>query len=119
MANDRVETIEGNREVTVGANLSEKIDGERGLRVGSSFQTHAGGDITLKADGEIVLDAAKITLVAGGAALVVAGGRVDVTPHINVGSASPGAAALPPIPAVLEAAAGEGSPFVSHCPLQG
>ncbi|MCE8024173.1 type VI secretion system Vgr family protein [Billgrantia aerodenitrificans] len=119
VANDRIETIEGNRDVTVGANLSEKIDGERGLRVGSSFQTHAGGDITLKADGEIVLDAAKITLVAGGAALVVADGRVDVTPHLNVGSASPGAAALPPIPAVLEAAAGEGSPFVSHCPLLG
>ncbi|UYG04114.1 type VI secretion system tip protein VgrG [Halomonas sp. LR3S48] len=119
VANDRIETVEGNRDVTVAANLSEKIDGERGLRVGSSFQTHAGGDITLKADGEIVLDASKITLVAGGAALVVSGGRVDVTPHLNVGSASPGSAALPPIPAVLEAAAGEGSPFVSHCPLAG
>ncbi|MDX5378240.1 MAG: type VI secretion system tip protein VgrG [Halomonas sp.] len=117
VANDRIETIEGNREVTVGANLSEKIDGERGLRVGSSFQTHAGGDITLKADGEIVLDASKITLVSGGAALVVSGGRVDVTPQLSVGSASPGSAALPPIPPVLEAAAGEGSPFVSHCPL--
>ncbi|MDR5907641.1 type VI secretion system Vgr family protein [Franzmannia qiaohouensis] len=119
VANDRIETVEGNREVTIAANLSERIDGERGLRVGSSFQTHAGGDITLKADGEIVLDASKITLVAGGAALVVSGGRVDVSPHLNVGSASPGSAALPPIPAVLEAAAGEGSPFVSHCPLAG
>lgn len=29
---------------------------------------------------------------------------MDVTPALNVGSASPGAAALPPIPAVLEAA---------------
>ena len=119
VANDRSETVEGNRDVTVGANLSEKIDGQRGLRVGNNVQTHAGGDITLKADGEIVLDAEKITLVAGGAALVVAGGRVDVTPHLNVGAASPGSAALPPIPAVLETAAGEGSPFVSHCPLQG
>ena len=119
VANDRSETVEGNRDVTVGANLSEKIDGERGLRVGNNFQTHAGGDITLKADGEIVLDAEKITLVAGGAALVVADGRVDVTPHLNVGAASPGSAALPPIPAVLETAAGEGSPFVSHCPIRG
>ncbi|MCS2609271.1 type VI secretion system Vgr family protein [Halomonas dongshanensis] len=118
VAKDRVETIEGSRDVSVLTNHSEKIDGERGLRVGGSYQTQAGGDITLKADGEIVLDASKITLVAGGAALVVSGGSVDVTPQLNVGSASPGAAALPPIPAVLETAAGEGSPFVSHCPLE-
>lgn len=119
VAKDRVESVDGNRDVTVVSNLTEKIDGERGLRVGGSWQTHAGGDITLKADGEIVLDASKITLVSGGAALVVSAGSVDATPTLNVGSATPGAAALPPIPAVLEAAAGEGSPFVSHCPLEG
>ena len=119
VANDRSETVEGNRDVMVGANLNEKVDGERGLRVGNNLQAHAGGDITFKSDGEIVLDAEKITLVAGGAALVVADGRVDVTPHLNVGAASPGSAALPPIPAVLEIAAGEGSPFVSHCPMPG
>lgn len=119
VAKDRVETIDGNRDVTVHTNHTEQIDGERGLTVGGSYQTHANGDITFKADGELILDASKITLVAGGAALVVSGGSVDVTPVLNVGSASPSAAALPPIPAVLEAAAGEGSPFVSHCPLEG
>ncbi|WP_394426600.1 type VI secretion system tip protein TssI/VgrG [Vreelandella stevensii] len=119
VAKDRVETIDGNRDITVHTNHTEQVDGDRGLTVGGSYQTHANGDITLKADGELILDARKITLVAGGAALVVSGGSVDVTPVLNVGSASPSAAALPSIPAVLEAAAGEGSPFVSHCPLAG
>lgn len=118
VAKDRVETIDGNRDITVRTNHTEQIDGDRGLTVGGSYQTHANGDITFKADGELILDASKITLVAGGAALVVGGGSVDVTPVLNVGSASPSAAALPSIPAVLEAAAGEGSPFVSHCPLE-
>ena len=119
VAKDRVETIDGNRDITVRTNHTEQIDGDRGSTVGGSYQTHANGDITFKADGELILDASKITLVAGGAALVVGGGSVDVTPVLNVGSASPSAAALPNIPAVLEAAAGEGSPFVSHCPLEG
>ncbi|CAD5248129.1 MULTISPECIES: type VI secretion system Vgr family protein [Halomonadaceae] len=119
VAKDRVETIDGNRDITVRTNHTEQVDGDRGLTVGGSYQTHANGDITFKADGELILDASKITLVAGGAALVVGGGSVDVTPVLNVGSASPSAAALPSIPAVLEAAAGEGSPFVSHCPLEG
>ncbi|TDV96613.1 type VI secretion system secreted protein VgrG [Halomonas alkaliantarctica] len=119
VAKDRVETIDGNRDITVHTNHTEQVDGDRGLTVGGSYQTHANGDITFKADGELILDASKITLVAGGAALVVGGGSVDVTPVLNVGSASPSAAALPSIPAVLEAAAGEGSPFVSHCPLEG
>ncbi len=119
VAKDRVETIDGNRDITVRTNHTEQVDGDRGLTIGGSYQTHANGDITFKADGELILDASKITLVAGGAALVVGGGSVDVTPVLNVGSASPSAAALPSIPAVLEAAAGEGSPFVSHCPLEG
>ncbi|HCR98488.1 MULTISPECIES: type VI secretion system Vgr family protein [Halomonas] len=118
VAKDRVETIDGNRDVTVHTNHTEQIDGERGLKVGGNYQTHANGDITFKADGELILDATKITLVAGGSALVLSGGSVDVTPVLNVGSASPSAAALPPVPAVLEVAAGEGSPFVSHCPLE-
>lgn len=118
VAKDRVETIDGNRDITVHTNHTEQIDGERGLKVGGNYQTHANGDITFKADGELILDATKITLVAGGSALVLSGGSVDVTPVLNVGSASPSAAALPPVPAVLEVAAGEGSPFVSHCPLE-
>ena len=80
------------------------------------FATRSGGDLTLKAVGEIVIDASRITLVAGGAALVLEGGAVNAAPVLNVGSASPAAAALPAIPAILQAAAGEGSPFVSHCP---
>lgn len=119
VAKDRIETIDGNRDITVRTNHTEHVEGERGLTVGGGYQTHASGDITLKADGEIILDARKITLLAGGAALVVSGGSVDVTPTLSVGSASPSAAALPPLPAVLETAAGEGSPFVSHCPQEG
>ncbi|RNF33643.1 type VI secretion system Vgr family protein [Paracoccus methylarcula] len=116
VAANRTETVDGLMDVSVKGTMSEKIDGDRGVTVGGHFASRAGGDLTLKADGEIVLDASKITLVAGGAALVLQGGAVNVAPVLNVGSASPGAAALPAIPAVLKAAAGEGSPFVSHCP---
>ncbi|OBX34939.1 hypothetical protein A8U91_04002 [Halomonas elongata] len=118
VAKDRVETIKGKRDVSVVSDLTEKVDGNHGQTVGGDSQAQIGGDLTLKAEGEIVLDASKITLVSGGTALVVANGSVDVTPALNVGSASPGAAATPAIPAVLEAAAGEGAPFVSHCPAE-
>jgi type VI secretion system secreted protein VgrG len=118
VAKDRIEKIDGNQNTTVTSNMVEKIDGDRGLTVEGAFKTKTGGDLMFKADGEIVLDASKITLVSGGAAVVISGGKVDVAPMLNVGSASPGAVALPAIPAVLEAAAGEGSPFVSHCPIQ-
>ncbi|WP_259779361.1 type VI secretion system Vgr family protein [Aestuariispira ectoiniformans] len=116
VAKDRVEKIDNNMDLTVTKNLTEKVDGERGLTVGGAYMTKSGGDLTFKSDGEIVLDASKITLVSGGTAVVVSGGSVDVAPVLNVGAASPGAAAVPAIPAVLEAAAGSGSPFVSHCP---
>ncbi|QFQ86584.1 type VI secretion system tip protein VgrG [Paracoccus kondratievae] len=119
VAADRTETIDGRMDLTVKGPLAEKAEGDRSLTVGGAFATRAGGDLTLKAEGEIVIDAAKITLVAGGAALVLEGGAVNVAPVLNVGSASPGAVALPAIPAILQAAAGEGSPFVSHCPKAG
>ncbi|WP_421687328.1 type VI secretion system Vgr family protein [Tritonibacter scottomollicae] len=118
VAADRTETIEGSLNLTVTGPILEKTDADRGNDVGGSYAISAGGDLTIKAGGEIVLDASKITLVAGGSALVVEGGAVNAAPVLNVGSASPGAAALPPIPAVLKAAAGEGTPFVSHCPLK-
>ncbi|OBY28559.1 type VI secretion system Vgr family protein [Leisingera sp. JC1] len=119
VAADRTETIEGALNLKVTGPILEKTDADRGNDVGGSYAVSAGGDLTIKAGGEIVLDAAKITLVAGGAALVLEGGTVNAAPVLNVGSASPGAAALAPIPAVLKAAAGEGTPFVSHCPLKG
>lgn len=118
VAADRTETIEGSLNLKVTGPILEKTDADRGNNVGGSYAISAGGDLTIKAGGEIVLDASKITLVAGGSALVVEGGAVNAAPVLNVGSASPGAAALPPIPAVLKAAAGEGTPFVSHCPLK-
>jgi type VI secretion system secreted protein VgrG len=113
---NRTETVDADMGLTVKGQMLEKVDGDRGMDTGGSHAIKTGGDLTIKAGGEIVLDASKITLVAGGAALVVSG-TVNAAPVLNVGSASPGAAALPAIPAVLEAAAGEGSPFVSHCPL--
>ncbi|MFM2390999.1 MAG: type secretion system tip protein VgrG [Pseudomonadota bacterium] len=117
VAANRTETVDGNQGVTIKGDFSEKTDGQRGISVGGSFSTNAKGDLTFKASGEIVLDASKITLVSGGAAVVVQGGAVHVAPVLNVGSASPGAAAIPAIPAILKAAAGEGMPFVSHCPM--
>ena len=117
IAANLTETIDGRHDVQVKGNRSDKVDGDLGISVGGVIATRAGGDLTFKAEGEIVIDASKITLVAGGAALVLQGGSVNVAPVLNVGSASPGAVALPAIPAVLKAAAGEGSAFVSHCPL--
>ena len=116
VAQDRIEKIDQNQDTTITGNLTEKIDGNQGITLGGDQHTKAGGDITYKTGGEIVLDARKITLVSGGAALVVSGGSVNVVPSINVGSASPGAAATPAIPEVLAAMKGTGSPFVSHCP---
>ncbi|MBK4216168.1 type VI secretion system tip protein VgrG [Paracoccus caeni] len=116
IAADRVETVDGMQDLTVEGAFREKTGGDRSIDVAGTFATRTGGNFTLKAEGELVIDATKITLVAGGAAVVLQGGRVDVAPVLNVGSASPGAAAIPAVPAVLRAAAGEGSPFVSHCP---
>lgn len=115
---DRTETIEGALNVAVTGAIAEKTDADRGADVGGDYAIKTGGDLTIKAGGEIVLDASKVTLVSGGAAVVVQGGAVNVAPMLNVGSASPGAAATPAIPAVLKAAAGAGSAFVSHCPMQ-
>lgn len=116
VAANRTETIDGEMGVTVKGNMTEKADSDKGTKVAGNYNISAGGDVTIKAGGEIVLDASKVTLVSGGAALVVQGGAVNAAPMLNVGSASPGAAALPAIPEVLKAAAGEGTPFVSHCP---
>lgn len=116
VAANRTETIEGKMDVTVAGPVAEKTDADRGTDVAGDYAIRAGGDVTIKAGGEIVLDATKITLVAGGAALTVQG-TVNIAPMLHVGQASPSMAAVPAIPAVLEAAAGEGTPFVSHCPL--
>jgi len=118
VAANRTETVDGKMDVTVKSEMVEKIDADRGITVRANFATKAGGDLTLKADGEIIIDASKITLVSGDTALVLQGGAVNVTPVLNVGSAAPSAAAIPAIPAVLKAAAGEGLPFVSHCPMK-
>ncbi|MCX7561589.1 type VI secretion system tip protein TssI/VgrG [Sulfitobacter sp. F26204] len=118
VAADRTETVEGKLDVKVTGPIAEKTEADRGADVAGSYAIRTGADLTIKAAGEIVLDASKITLVSGGAALVVQGGAVNVAPVLNVGSASPGAAAIPAIPAVLLAAAGAGSPFVSHCPMK-
>lgn len=118
VAADRTETIEGSMNVTVTGAILEKTDADRGADIGGDYAIKTGGDLTIKAGGEIVLDASKITLVSGGAAVTVQGGAVNAAPVLNVGSASPGAAAIPAIPSILKAAAGAGSPFVSHCPMK-
>ncbi len=117
VAANRTELIEADFGSTVNGEWTEKANSNRGIDVSGDFSIKTGGDLTIKAGGQIVLDATKVTLVSGAAAVVVQGGKVDVAPMLHVGSASAGAAAIPAVPAVLQAAAGEGSPFVSHCPL--
>lgn len=116
VAANRTETIEGDMGVKVTGSLAEKVNADRGADVDGNFAISTGGDFTIKAGGEIVLDASKITLVGSGAAITLQG-VVNASPSIHIGSASPSAAAVPAVPAVLQAAAGEGMPFVSHCPL--
>ena len=116
IAQDRIEKIDQNQHTTIVGDLTEKIDGNQGVTLGGSQHIKAGGDMTYKVSGEIVLDASKITLVSGGASIVISAGGINIAPSINVGSASPGTAAIPSIPEILEVAAGAGSPFVSHCP---
>lgn len=118
IAKNRIEKVDGKHDTTVISDLTQKVDGNRSMTIGGYYAAKSGSDFTFKADGEIVLDASKITLVSGSSAIVLTGGRVDIVPTLNVGSATPGAAAVPAIPAVLEAAAGNGSPFVSHCPFE-
>ncbi|RAU18602.1 type VI secretion system tip protein VgrG [Nitrincola tibetensis] len=116
VAQDRIEKVDQNQHTTIIGNLTEKIDGNQGVTLGGSQHIKVGGDMTYKVSGEIVLDASKITLVSGGASIVITSGGINIAPSINVGSASPGTAAIPSIPEILEVAAGAGSPFVSHCP---
>lgn len=116
VAADRIETVDGAMDLTVHGALAERTDGNRSLSVGGDMALRADGDLSLKTKGEIVLDADRITLVVGGSALVLDGSALNVTPLLNVGAASPGAVALPALPAVLQAAAGEGIAFVAHCP---
>ncbi|EXJ09824.1 hypothetical protein D791_03152 [Nitrincola nitratireducens] len=116
VAQDRIEKVDQNQHTTIIGNLTEKIDGNQGVTLGGSQHSKVGGDMTYKVSGEIVLDASKITLVSGGASIVITSGGINIAPSINVGSASPGTAAIPSIPEILEVAAGAGSPFVSHCP---
>ncbi|WP_299684133.1 type VI secretion system tip protein TssI/VgrG [uncultured Tateyamaria sp.] len=117
VAANRTESIEGKRDLTVTGEVKEKTDADWNTDVSGDYKIKAGGDLTIKAS-NIVLDANKVTLVSGAAAVVVQGGKVDIAPMLRVGSASPGASAIPAVPAVLQAAAGEGAPFVSHCPMQ-
>lgn len=65
VAANRTETVDGKMEVTVKGDHLEKSDGARGMVVGNALAIRAGDDLTLKAAGEIVIDAAKITLVGG------------------------------------------------------
>lgn len=118
VAVDRIETIGGKLDLHVTKNRSEEIDGKHGLTVKSDIAIESGGDLSLKAGGEIVIDASKITLVSGNAAVVLQGGKVDVSPRLNVGNASPSAGVSPTIPEILQIATGEGNAFVSHCPLK-
>lgn len=117
VAANRTETIEGKLATQVTGEWAENADASRGATVSGDYAIKTGGDLTIKAGGEIILDASKITLVASGAAVTVQG-QVNASPSLHVGSAAPSAAAVPALPAVLKAAAGEGAPFVSHCPLK-
>lgn len=96
--------MEGNYGLEVKDDLAQKVAGTMG--------TNVQGDIVLQSD-------SKISLRVGGSFIVIHAGGVDVSgPKINLnGGGSPGELILPMRPAILKAAAGEGTMFVVHCPM--
>ncbi|MBJ7223027.1 hypothetical protein JG725_14285 [Brenneria sp. L3-3C-1] len=88
------------------------IEGKtQGNITAGAFSVDSNGDLTLQSG-------SKLTLRVGGSFVVLHAGGVDIKgPVINLNSGgSPGDLALPADPAILKAAAAQGTMFVAHCP---
>lgn len=122
VAKDRKVTVDGKQDHKTTGNYIELIEGDRGLTINGDCSKHIKGALGVKVDGEMTFQSdTKITLKVGGSFVVIHSGGVDISgPAINLNSGGgPGSLALPANPAILKSAAGEGSMFVKHCPLEG
>ncbi|THD50691.1 hypothetical protein ERD95_09745, partial [Enterobacteriaceae bacterium ML5] len=102
---DYVNLIEGNHHIEVKGDLAQKVTGALGISVQ--------GDIVLQSDSKISLRVGSSFIVIHSAGVDIKGAKINLN-----GGGMPGEVILPMRPMILKAAAGEGSVFVSHCPLE-
>ena len=120
IANDRKVTVEGNQDHKTTGNHLSATDGDAGVQVKGDLAQKIGGVFSLDVNGDLTIQSgSKLTLRVGGSFVVVHAGGVDIKgPAINLNSGgSPGDLSLPADPAILKAAAAQGTMFVAHCPL--
>ncbi|MBE0397008.1 type VI secretion system tip protein VgrG [Citrobacter amalonaticus] len=120
VANDRKVTVEGKQDHKTTKDHVSLTEGNQGLEVKGDLAQKITGALGISVQGDIVLQSdSKISLRVGGSFVVIHSGGVDIKgPKINLnGGGSPGEVILPMRPAILKAAAGEGTMFVAHCPM--
>ncbi|PHM40108.1 Rhs element Vgr family protein [Xenorhabdus mauleonii] len=121
IANNRKVTVEGQQDHKTTGNYIELIDGDRSLQIKGDLAEKIQGVISVDAQGDLTLQSgSKITLSVGGSFVVLHAGGIDIKgAAINLNSGgSPGDLLTPANPAILLAAASEGSMFVAHCPMK-
>ncbi|QHQ14500.1 type VI secretion system tip protein VgrG [Pectobacterium parmentieri] len=121
VANDRKITVEGNQDHKITGNNLSLTEGDRGIQVKGDLAQKISGVFSVDSNGDLTLQSgSKLTLRVGGSFVVIHAGGVDIKgPAINLNSGgSPGDLALPADPAILKAAAAQGTMFVAHCPAK-
>ncbi|REF27174.1 type VI secretion system secreted protein VgrG [Xenorhabdus cabanillasii] len=121
IANNRKVTVEGQQDHKTTGNYLEQIDGDRSLQLKGDLAEKIQGVVSVDAQGDLTLQSgSKITLSVGGNFVVLHAGGIDIKgAAINLNSGgSPGDLLAPANPAILLAAASEGSMFVAHCPMK-
>ncbi|MGF6190756.1 type VI secretion system tip protein TssI/VgrG [Serratia sp. 2723] len=121
VANDRKVTVEGNQHQKITGNSLAMTEGDLGVQVKGDLAQKISGVFSVDSNGDLTLQSSsKLTLRVGGSLVVVHAGGVDIKgPSINLNSgASPGELAIPADPAILKAAAAQGTLFVAHCPQE-
>ncbi|MFP1868525.1 type VI secretion system tip protein TssI/VgrG, partial [Lonsdalea quercina] len=121
IANDRKVTVEGNQDQKVTGNNLMLTEGDHGIQVKGDLAQKISGVFSVDSNGDLTLQSgSKLTLRVGSSFVVVHSGGVDIKgPAINLNSGgSPGDLSLPAEPAILKAAAAQGTMFVAHCPAE-
>jgi type VI secretion system secreted protein VgrG len=119
VANDRKVTVEGNQDQKITGNNLVVTEGDRGIQVKGDLAQKVSGVFSVDSNGDLTLQSStKLTLRVGSSLVVLHPGGVDLKgASINLNSgASPGELAIPADPAILKAAAAQGTLFVAHCP---
>ncbi|WNN50339.1 type VI secretion system tip protein TssI/VgrG [Siccibacter colletis] len=121
VANDRKITVEGNQDHKTTGNVISLTEGDVGVQVKGDLAQKIAGVFSIDSAGDLTIQSgSKLTLRVGGSFVVVHAGGVDVKgPAINLNSGgSPGDLLIPADPAILKAAAAQGTMFVAHCPKE-